>query len=181
MFVSDCETMGNVPSVPGFPQTTQSQTMTSLGNGNWVVTTTTTTTTVVTDSSNTVVSATNTTTVTQHTEASVGPPSPETLVSKTTSNLAHNDPTLVKMQEASKRWWNRNAGDDITVAGLVIAGVGAAATQGGSPAGVPLMGVGGAVAGTGKAASYLGVTWQNIAAWGSMMNPCDGDFCVPMP
>jgi RHS repeat-associated protein len=145
-------------------QTTQKETKTSLGNGNWQITTTTTTTTVVTDSSNEVTSAIQTTTVTESVVPAVGPPSTE-LKSSSTENLAHNDPTVVNMQHQAENWRTatgkklKELGDGLSV--------------------VPVAGK--VIEGAGKLLDYLGVNLNRIAGWGQIIteSECMGTCIVP--
>jgi RHS repeat-associated protein len=144
----------------------------------------TTTYTATFDSANQIAQGTtpeSTTTATVNTYDGSGKQVSSTLIQGPTVELSAKDNRVVGLQDAAKHWWNANVGDSMLALGLATATTGKAMTKAGAPAGPVVAGVGVAIAGVGAVAKVTGTTWQNVAAWGQSMNPCNGDVCIPMP
>jgi RHS repeat-associated protein len=144
---------------------------------------TTTTYSATYDSSNQLVagSATTTSTTQVSTYDSKGNQVDSATLKGPQQQIVSNDPHLTQMQDAAKHWWNNGAGDALIVAGGAAATAGKAAEKVGVPKAGIVAKVGAGVAIVGAGLKAFGVTWQNMAAWGQSMNPCQGNSCVPMP
>ena len=96
--------------------------------------------------------------------------------------LSGKDAKVGDLQQAARHWWNAKVGDGLIVAGTAVAGAGKIMEETGSKRrGKIVQAVGGAVLGAGAVVNSTGVTWQNVAAWGQALSPCDEHACIPMP